>query len=521
MHPLLDLAAARALEERVLGGDPAREWSAMVRAGAALAAGIGADFTEAGPWPAAPRILVLAGKGHNGGDALLAAAGLVERHPQAEIAVLAAASSADWRPWTCRAWEHLDRVCSGRAALRVWNGASPPRGMGEGPWTLVIDGLLGMSATGPLRDPLPALLAWVNLQTACFRAAVDLPTGLGGGGGAVFCADATYATGSVKAPVAARAAVAQVGRLRALDLGFFAGTAADPVATGVLTDDLLDPWRRLRGAHLDKRAFGHVLLVGGSHAYPGAIQLAARAALHGGAGLVTAALPAAFAPAAAAALPEVMWLGLPESPEGGIALEGFHLLRNVLERATALVVGPGLSTDPEARAFTERLLAETRQPVLIDADALQPAVLAAVRSADPERTFVLTPHDGEAARLGIPIGTATDADPFAEAAALRSWCKQHGAILVRKGPAPRVVDATRWALAPAGGPVLARGGSGDLLAGLAGAFLATAQPAWEATAAAVLLHVRAGDLLARQSGATTTHTSSLLDHLPAALAGVS
>src|SRR5690606_27225328 len=103
--------------------------------------------------------------------------------------------------------------------------------------------------------------------------------------------------------------------LRYLDLGFFdvPDSAAPAVTTGVITTNVLAPWRRLRAAGADKRTHGHVLLVGGSRAYPGAIQLAARAALHSGAGLVTVALPESLAPAAAAALPEAMWLGLPES----------------------------------------------------------------------------------------------------------------------------------------------------------------------------------------------------------------
>jgi len=517
MEPLLDLTAARALEERLLGGNPAAERAALARAGRAVGDAILRDFTEAGPWPEAPQLLVLAGSGHNGADALLAATRLVQAFPSALVTVLTPAPLAAWKPLTIRAWEQLAGATTGRASLRRWSGDAPPCGLDTHPWTVMIDGLLGLAAAGPLRPPLPALLAWANAQAATVRVAVDLPTGLSAGSGPIFRADFTYATGSVKTPVAARAAVAHTGRLRRIEVGFFS-EVDEVVATGVITPAVLGPWQRLRPALTDKRQHGHVLLVGGSRSYPGAIQLAARAALCGGAGLVTVALPETLAPAAAAAVPEVMWVGLPEAPEGGgLALEGFYRLREALAQADVLVLGPGLSNQPEALALARRLLAETTLPVVLDADGLRPELLHAARTADPKRPIVLTPHDGEARRLGVPLTAAMDADADAESAALRAWCGEQGVVLVRKGPSPRVVEATRWGLVPAGGPVLARGGSGDLLAGLVGAGLAQGGPAWEATAAAVLWHARAGDRVARRDGATPVRVLDLLDELPAAL----
>lgn len=516
MEPLLDLAAARALEERLLADDPVAERTTLTRAGRAVGEAIRRDFAEAGPWPQAPRLLVVAGSGHNGADALLAATVLVAGFPSATVTVLTPTPLAKWKPLTIRAWETLANATGGAATLRRWTGEAPPRRLDAHPWTVMIDGLLGLAAAGPLRAPLPALLTWANAQPATMRVAVDLPTGLSQGGGPVFCADFTYATGSVKQPVAARSAVAHTGRLRRIDVGFFTATD-DAITTGVIPPTALAPWQRLRPAARDKRQPGHVMLVGGSSNYPGAIQLAARAALQGGAGLVTVALPEVLAPAAAAAVPEAMWLGLPEAPDGGLALEGFYRLRAALERATVLVLGPGLSNQPEALAFAERLLAETTIPVVLDADALRPDLLRAARSARATRTVILTPHDGEARRLGVPLMEASDADAVVESTALRAWCAEHGVVLVRKGPSPRVVDSTRWGLVPAGGPVLARGGSGDVLAGLIGACLAAGEPAWEATAAAVLWHARAGDRLARHHGATAVRLLDLLAELPAAL----
>ena len=286
--------------------------------------------------------------------------------------------------------------------------------------------------------------------------------------------------------------------MRYLDLGFFTGE--EEGADRVLTAGILAPLGGLRPPDGDKRSQGHLLVLGGSRSYPGAVLMSVLSALHSGVGLVTAFVPESLAPAFAARAPEAMWVGCPETTEGGVALEALHLLQLRLARANALVIGPGLGREPETFALVTDLLKTVRLPVLLDADALQPEFVKAAKSP-----LVLTPHAGEFARI-------------AGKTALRVYSRKHRATVVLKGPITRVSDGETTYHSLFGGPVLARGGSGDLLAGLIGGLLAqTPTDPLLAASRGVVWHGRAADLLARTYGQTAVTTTQLLDFLPTAL----
>jgi NAD(P)H-hydrate epimerase len=357
-------------------------------------------------------------------------------------------------------------------------------------------------------DATAALLARVNASTTIrFRAAVDLPSGVGETNArTIFRADFTYATGIVKRPVLSPRVSTSVGRLRYLDLGFFtvAGVAdlgpgsASPATERILTLEVLKPLAQLRSSQTDKRTFGHVLIVGGSRSYPGAVVLAARAALRSGAGLVTAFVPATLAPEYAAAHPEAMWVGCPETPKGGLAAGTVDLISERLPRASALLIGPGMGAEPEVLATIQAIVRNTNNlPVVLDADALRAEIVELVK----ERPFIGTPHAGEFERIAPKL--------FVDG----KFVAPHG-VLVLKGPLTRVTDGKTIYHSPFGGPVLARGGSGDLLAGLIGGLLAQ-QPADPLRAAiqGVVWHGRAADLLARARGQVAVEISELLEQL--------
>ncbi len=489
--PILTCAEALAFEGKLFGGDEALEWPAMQAAGRAVAAGVLADFQEIGGFPADGHILVLAGKGHNAGDALLAARVLLEQFPAACAEVIFAFGDRGLRPLTARAWRELTHFAGGRVS--VANARRLPT------YDLGLGGVFGFQFRPPLDPGTATLLAWANALPVRLRAAVDLPSGLGEPD--AFRADFTYATGSVKTPLLT---LPNAGRIRYLDLGFF---PADPgsatrvtVTDRVLTDGVLAPLRRLRAPGGDKRTYGHLLVVGGSRSYPGAVLMSVLAALRGGTGLVSAFVPESLAAAYAARAPEAMWVGWPETADGGLALEGLHLLRAQLERATALVIGPGLGREPEPLALVTEILKTTSLPVLLDADALQPAV---VRTGKSPR--VLTPHAGEFQRIS-------------GGAALPAFAADTGATVVLKGPITRISDGRTTWHSFFGGPVLARGGSGDVLAGLIGGQLAqTPEDLPGAAARGVVWHGRAADLLARAHGQVAVTTTQLLDYLPEVL----
>lgn len=540
--PVLSCADAKALEARLFGGDEECEWAAMERAGAGVAAAVLEDFKEIGGFPAAGRVLVLAGKGHNGGDALLAAATILAAHPGASADVVFVFGERALRPLAARAWRTLAEAAPQR--VRSFDGmrqaagaqscAHPLSPAGAGPSAgpgltsgssgcrsllageilrtcdLCLDGIFGFQFRPPVDEAAAGVLRAVNARAGIrLRAAVDLPSAIGGSpGDPVFRADFTYATGIVKAPLLEERARGAAGRLRYVDLGFFEQVErVDPNALDrVLKPSVLAPLAALRAAGSDKRAFGHLFVIGGSRSYPGAALMCVRAALRSGAGLVTAFVPESFAPAFAASAPEAIWVGWPETPGGGLALEGLHLLQARLAQATALVMGCGFGAEPETQVLAGEIVKLAGVPVALDADALQPPVLAAARG----KRIVCLPHAGEFKRL------AGGRD--AGAAALRALADETGATIVLKGPVTRIADGDRVYHSFFGGPVLARGGSGDLLAGLVGGLLAQA-PGDPLLAACrgIVWHGMAADLLARDRGQVAVQATQLLDYLPAAL----
>jgi hydroxyethylthiazole kinase-like uncharacterized protein yjeF len=245
----------------------------------------------------------------------------------------------------------------------------------------------------------------------------------------------------------------------------------------------------LRPADGHKGTFGTVLVVAGSDGMLGAAILVATMALRAGAGLVQVSLPAGLRTGLAIALPPATSLQRTRSA-----------LAAALERASALVVGPGLGASSATRSLVRWLLANARVPMVLDADALN--VLAPLRSPlrgplpGAER-LVLTPHPGEAARLLATTSQAIQAD---RERALRELVARSGATVVLKGQGTLVGDPKRRFRNRTGNPALATGGSGDVLAGLLGSLLAQGMAPFDAACLAAFTHGRAGDRLRRQFG---------------------
>jgi hydroxyethylthiazole kinase-like uncharacterized protein yjeF len=290
-------------------------------------------------------------------------------------------------------------------------------------------------------------------------------------------------------------AVADIGALPEL---------ADDVQVESVGPDYVRRWLPARPADAHKGTFGKAMIAGGALNYTGAAYLSGAAALRGGAGLVTLAIPAPLHTALAAALPETTWLLLP-GPEGVHSAAGAPKLLAGLTGYQALLVGPGLTTSDDARAFIEALFSAGGLPketwagrTVVDADALN--ILATLPDW-PGRLppgSILTPHPGEMARLLAATADAVNAARIATArAAAAAW----GHVVLLKG-AHTVIAAPdgRTAVLPFALPTLATAGSGDVLAGAIVAMLARGLPAYEAAICGAYLHGHAGLLLARVTG---------------------
>ncbi|MEM9159991.1 MAG: NAD(P)H-hydrate dehydratase [Verrucomicrobiota bacterium] len=510
--PILTCAEAMDFERSLLT-DSGAEWDAMKQVGAALGKGIAFEYGLSRFRRKELHALVLVGKGHNGGDALLGLAelcrlGLIQgatllfAAPEAELKVNTRRALGEFRdrddcerveyfPAEDEMATYLERIESALAGKR---------------FDLCMDGFLGMQFHPPLRQVAKGLIHLANELCSCrLRVAVDVPSGVGDAvDKAAFRADVTFATGVGKAGLFLREAHNFTGSIRYLDVGFFDKASFRGKKEMLIKDSVLGPLRERRPATAEKRQFGHLMIVAGSRHMPGALAMCVMAALCSGVGLVTVVAPESRVAALSARYPEAMWVECSETPDGGLALENLYLIRRYMQRGTALLVGPGMGREPETIELARELVRQWKGPLLLDADALQTSVVEALRENEPSRA-VLTPHAGEMKRLA---GTA-DA---------KAWTEDLGCVLALKGANSRVYFGGNEYVNTSGNGVLSRGGSGDLLSGILGGLLANG--AWspeEVAVMSVYWHGKAADLLAYHCGQTAARTTQVIDCLSDAL----
>ncbi len=503
-HPVLSCSDSLDFESRLLKSDE-DSWEAMCKAGSALGKALRGAYAMTGFPQEGLRLLGLIGKGHNGGDALLAFFELAKIDDCiAEVTLVLSAPRSELRPHTERALDLLERAVELRilempseAALFI---------VAEEAFDILLDGLLGMQFRPPLRKGVRSLLAAVNASRSIrLRAAVDLPSGVGDeSDGGAFQADFTFATGVLKEPLLSSD---HAGSVRYLDIGFFQKRVG--ASSVVVADSILDPLRSLRPASSEKRQRGHLAILAGSRGMPGALAMAVQAALHSGVGLVTVFAPESVVSQLACQLPEAMWRTWPETPEGGLALEGLWQIKSIVDKASCLLAGPGMGKESETQILLHEVGRIWDKPVVLDADALCPAVVEAFCESG-NQDVILTPHDGEFMRLS--------GDSDCSDGAVRRYATQRGLTVVKKGCNTRVSDGELLAINPTGNAVLSRGGSGDLLAGLAGGLFAQGNSsAFETASRSVYWHGKASDLLAQSRGQTAVRTTEVLGFLVQAL----
>lgn len=445
------------MEDRDLG-----DGKLMERAGAAAFAAMRRR------WPAARRIGVVAGGGNNGGDGYV-------------VARLARAHGLDAAVFALR-----DPKADGdaaRAAARYAEAGghlTPCKHFAAGAFDLVVDALMGTGLDRELQGDFARAVEAINANAApCF--AIDIPSGLHADTGAVMgCAVRAAATVTfigAKCGLFTGRGPAFTGAVdfAGLDVPASVREGLAPAARRVVEADLraaLPP--RERDAHKGK--FGHVLIAGGDLGMPGAVRMAAEAALRSGAGLVSVYTRPAHVAAVVATRPELMC-------HGGDDADG---LVEMVEKATVVAVGPGLGRGDFGRALLARAIASDK-PLVVDADGLN--LLAAEPAA--RGNWILTPHPGEAARLLGRSVADVQANRFSAAAELAA---RYNAVVVLKGVGTIVSAPDRTpALIDRGNPGMAAGGMGDILTGIIAAVLAQTGSPFDAARIGAYAHAVAGD----------------------------
>ena len=460
-------------------------------------------------------VLVVAGKGNNGGDGLVVARLLQEREFPCEVVCVARAHEL-----SPDASANLERYRSVKGTFTE----IPPgdietldrhiRDKG-----LVVDALLGTGLRKPVEGFLADVVELVNVSGIPV-VAVDTPSGLdsdrGVPLGATVQAEVTVTFGYPKIGQVVYPGAAYCGELVVADIGIREEAVAEVAPSAEFLDPADVVWflpGRTEDSH--KGSYGHLLVMAGSRGKTGAAVLSCRGAMRVGTGLVTLAAPGGLNDVLAGALVEPMTetLGGPDQ-EQWPAL-GADDWEGLAERKSAVLFGPGVGVHASAQKTLDTLLAHCGLPWLIDADGLNNLSADVGRLREARVAPVLTPHPGEMSRLTGMSTAEVNGDRVGVA---RAFAAENRCHLVLKGA--RTVMATpegRVSINPTGNPGMASGGMGDVLAGIVAGFLAQGLAPEDAVRLGVYLHGRTGDRVADDRGGVGLIASDVVDDLPRAI----
>jgi NAD(P)H-hydrate epimerase len=483
------------------------------------------EFLETSLGPLADRrIVILCGKGNNGGDGLVVARLLRELGLNPRVLLFADPTGLRGDA----AVNYARLLSSGPpeviADREAWQAIAPSLAN----TTLFVDALLGTGLAKPLEGFLLEVVRHINKGFPHARVlAVDLPSGISADAseliGEHLHADFSVTFTAPKIAHVFLPAGEHVGEWVVKQIG----TPAEALETDPgLTLNYAFPqdvaWiGKPRAVAGNKGNYGHVLILAGSMGKTGAAAMAARAALRAGAGLATVATAKSALPIISTLGMESMTAALPETEDGAIslrALEG-ERLDNLVAGKTVLAVGPGMGANPETSEFVRVVVNKYPLPLVLDADGLNAFAgrLDSFRQdVRPPGATVFTPHPGEMARL---TGKTIAEIQSRRVAVAREFSQQYGITLVLKGFQTLIASPNGqvW-VNPTGNPGMATGGTGDVLTGLTAGLLAQfpSHPVGEVATAAVYLHGLAGDLAAEELGQPSMLAGDLLEKIPRA-----
>jgi hydroxyethylthiazole kinase-like uncharacterized protein yjeF len=462
------------------------------------------------------RIVIVSGKGNNGGDGFVVARHLQRTGTNPEVMLLARIEDLKGDAGT----NAVIARNIGVSILEITESRSLEGCMENiRSADIIVDAIFGTGLTHPASGLHADAIRLIN-ESRAFVVSVDLPSGLSSDKaeiiGPAVQADVTVTLACPKYCHVFPPAERLVGELVVADIGMPEAVVDLPEnflnwvdAAAVSQIDLSRP----SDAH--KGQYGHLLVVAGSRGKSGAAWMTGFSALKIGAGLVTVAAPENVQPVVASMAAELMTEALPETESGAVSPRALERVTRLLDGKNAVALGPGLSLEAEAQTFIRELLCRLRVPCIVDADGLNAldGHLDVLKKAP--RPLILTPHPGEMARL-------LDR-PIAEVQAsrvdiAREFALEHGAHLVLKGY--RTVIAApdgRVFVNSTGNPGMATGGSGDILTGMLAGLAAQRLDPTEAAVLGVYLHGLSGDLAARELGMAFLTATNLLDYLPDAM----
>ena len=492
LESLPDAVEQRALDEWAIGQLGIPGLDLMERAGTGLAELVSERVPHG-------RIVVVCGSGNNGGDGYVAAR--VLRARGRDVLVLGLAPRDNLHGDARVNAQRLPGEGPQPFAAEALTGASA-----------IVDAILGTGFSGEAREPAAAAIAAINAAEASVIAC-DMPSGVNG------------STGEIAGPAVGAAATAtfhaakpglwiapgkhHAGEVRVIEIGIPADGPVNP-AIGLI-DNLVTDGIPRRGRESTKFAAGSVLVCGGSLGLTGAPCLASESAMRAGAGYVTAFVPSSLNAVFEGRLLEVMTVPLPDD-EGSLTPEGAARVLERIARADSLVLGPGLGRERGAQDLARGLALAAEIPLLLDADGLNAHAGVLASLAQRRAPTVLTPHAGELARLLDSDSARVDAGRLRS---VRRAAETARSIVVLKGDDTLIAEpGGRVAISRGGAPALATAGTGDVLSGVIGAYLAKGMDPFHAACAGVYVHVCAGRRASQRLGREGVIARDVIEALP-------
>ena len=451
-------------------------------------------------YPKNRAFLLLAGPGNNGGDVLVIARHLYLKGRRFKLVL-----SHDPSRYTGDAKINFDILAEMPIAYELWE---DKRKMELGLKLLdnpvVVDGLLGTGVSKQLRGQIAEMIGFFR-KRKLDTVAIDLPSGLSADTGKVIndpiLAEYTLTFQLPKVCQFVYPAAEYCGKTEVFDIGLWPSVINRlGIKRYVLEEEWLKVHYQKRAEDSHKGSFGHILLIGGSKAYAGAIALAGFAALKAGAGLVTVFAPEACRYACNQLAPELIFRA--SSDEDKLVEEDESSLEDLLRGKDALVIGPGMGQEEETAAFFKDLIPQVKGPFILDADGLNLLTRFPKLFKYFSEDSVLTPHPGEMRRLLEMSGKEVKREMLNERLEIaESFAKLFGCNLVLKG-AGTVIGCpdSHSFVNTTGNPGMATAGSGDILSGIIGALLSQGYEGRYAACISVFLHGKAGDKAAEKLG---------------------
>ncbi len=515
---LLSAAESRELDRLSQSKYGIDSYALMRRAGETVA-----DLTLR-RWPDAARgaVAIVAGKGNNGGDGLVAARKLTQAGIATRVLMLAPPEAL--KGDAARAWR--DFAAAGGAASVAETGAEIDKffAAAEKP-AAVIDAIFGTGLNAGVHGAARRAIEQIN-QSGAPVVAVDIASGVNADSGAIMGAAVraalTVTFGCAKYGHVSYPGAQYCGELEIAEIGFAPAAIGEIAPRGRLIDAgeaalMVAP----RASNTHKGSYGHLLIVAGSYGKSGAAVLAGRGALRAGAGLVTLAIPEPALPMAAAGQAELMTEPMPAVAGGFAAAGTIARLSGLIGAMNAVAAGPGIGVSAESLALVDWLIREAsapKRPLLLDADALNAIAEAGAEMVRAARgPIVITPHPGEAARLLRITPAEINADRIGAA---RKLAELTGAGVLLKGARTVVAADDVIAINSSGNPGMATAGMGDVLSGLIGALLAGGMAPGTALRLGAWMHGDAGDRAARKLGPAGFLAGELASELPAVRAAL-